>query len=129
MSTTDAKFSGLKIVVFYLDTPPHDRYEYMKMSINIFPTHHRAVLHASEDIRWFHKYIQSMYGCSSVSGLKSQHKKVPLIPILVMPWTENRKNDCFCSFQTILVKLMGHVGYQDRGYFHPPIFYVVQPWR
>ena len=68
LSTKDAKYATLDIANFYLGTPL-ERYEYMKMPIEISP-------HTSKNnISWMRRYIKGMYGWRYVRRSTDYHKQ------------------------------------------------------
>jgi hypothetical protein len=82
VSTTDAKFCSLDITNFYLDTPL-DRYEYVRIPINLIPPEIIAeyqIMHMVSDDHIYAEVRKGMYGLPQAGILANKLLKTRLEP-------------------------------------------------
>ena len=82
LSTEGAKFMGIDIKSFYL-TAPMDRYEYMKMPIDIFPEHTIEQYNLREHVKNGFVYLEcrkAIYGLPQAGALANKLLKERLAP-------------------------------------------------
>ena len=82
LSTEDAKFMGIDIKSFYL-TAPLDRYEYMKMPIDVFPEHTKKQYNLDQHVKNGYVYLEirrSVYGLPQAGVLANKLLRKRLAP-------------------------------------------------